>query len=47
MINDTHTYSVSAYHPQYANTPDHGTSHMAVLAEDGAAVSVTSTINTE
>lgn len=34
------------YGAEYANVEDHGTAHISVLAPNGDAVSVTSTVNT-
>lgn len=35
------------YGAQYSNVEDHGTAHISVLAPNGDAVSVTSTVNTK
>ena len=44
-IDDKRTYDMGHYQPFFGMQTDHGTSHLAVLAPDGSAVSVTSTIN--
>jgi gamma-glutamyltranspeptidase/glutathione hydrolase/leukotriene-C4 hydrolase len=44
-IDDTKTHKVDYYKPQFAASPQHGTTHMNVLAPDGSAVALTSTIN--
>lgn len=43
-INDTHTQDVSYYGPSFEFS-NHGTAHMSVVAPDGSAVALTSTIN--
>jgi len=43
-IKDNRTFNVSYYGSSYSDA-DYGTTHLAVLAENGDAVSVTSTIN--
>ena len=43
-INDDKTYDVSYYAQTYSKA-DYGTTHVAVLASNGDAVSVTTTIN--
>ncbi len=46
MINDTATVNdPSFYGANYSSVEDHGTSHLSVLAPNGDAVSLTSTIN--
>ena len=44
-INDNKTYNVSYYEPMFDQPEDHGTSQISVLAADGSAVSVTTTID--
>jgi len=44
-IDDSTTHNVSYYDPTFDYEPDHGTTHLNVLARDGAAVAMTSTIN--
>ncbi|CAH1233928.1 GGT1 [Branchiostoma lanceolatum] len=45
-INDSTTHTYMYYGPSYASPPDGGTSHLSVLAPNGDAVAVTSTVNT-
>ncbi|XP_066273902.1 glutathione hydrolase 1 proenzyme-like [Branchiostoma lanceolatum] len=45
-INDSRTYNYMYYEPSFATPPDGGTSHLSVLAPNGDAVAVTSTVNT-
>ena len=45
MIWDNVTHEVRYYGPAGASVDDAGTSHISVLAADGAAFSMTSTIN--
>lgn len=46
-INDTHTYdrNVTYYGAKFSPSEDHGTAHMSILAPNGDAISVTSSIN--
>ena len=46
LIKDTMTQNVSYYGGSYEGRTVPGTTHFNVLAQDGGAVSVTSTINT-
>ncbi|XP_078713801.1 glutathione hydrolase 1 proenzyme-like [Lampetra fluviatilis] len=45
LIQDDRTHERSFYTPTDPDKPRYGTSHLSVLAEDGGAVSVTSSIN--
>ena len=44
-IKDDRTYDSVSHYAQYFSDADYGTTHLAILAENGDAVSVTSTIN--
>ena len=45
-INDTYTVNNATYYGANYYTPDdHGTAHTSVLAQNGDAVAVTSTVN--
>ena len=44
-IDDSTTHNVSYYGPTFDYHPDHGTTHLNVMAQDGSAVAMTSTIN--
>ena len=46
MINDSITFNQSYYGPAWPVQLDYGTSHTSIIAENGDAVSLTSTINT-
>jgi gamma-glutamyltranspeptidase/glutathione hydrolase/leukotriene-C4 hydrolase len=45
QINDTTTREVFFYQPDFVSVENHGTAHINVLAPDGSAVAMTSTIN--
>ena len=44
-IKDYRTYKSVSYYAQHFSDADYGTTHLSVLAKNGDAVSVTSTIN--
>jgi len=44
-IDDATTHGIQYYDPSFDFRPDHGTTHLNVLAQDGSAVAMTSTIN--
>lgn len=45
-INDSTTYPVPYYDPaNYAILDDHGTSHLAVIDQDGSSISMTTTVS--
>ena len=45
MIDDETTHDIQYYGPTFDFVTDHGTTHLNVLAQDGSAVAITSTIN--
>ena len=45
LIQDDRTYDNVSYYARFFSDADYGTTHLAVLAKNGDAVSVTSTIN--
>ena len=44
-INDTSTQDLEYYEPEFQLVEDGGTAHLSIIAADGSAVTVTSTIN--
>ncbi len=46
-IDGERTHDTSYYQPSFSVAKEAGTSHMSVLAPDGSAVSITTTINHE
>lgn len=44
-IDDATTHGVQYYDPSFDFDPDYGTTHLSVLAQDGSAVAMTSTVN--
>lgn len=46
-ISDEMTHPPAFYDSKMETVEDHGTAHVSVLAENGDAVSVTSTINSQ
>lgn len=45
QINDSFTQDIDYYGPSWDVQETHGTAHASVIAADGSAVSITSTIN--
>jgi gamma-glutamyltranspeptidase/glutathione hydrolase/leukotriene-C4 hydrolase len=46
MIDDSKTFDQAYYGPGWPIKEDHGTAHISVVAQNGDAVSLTSTVNT-
>ena len=44
-ITDDQTHDVDYYEPEFELVEDGGTAHASILAPDGSAVAITSTIN--
>ena len=44
-IDDNKTFDYSYYNPAAVPNPGHGTTHISILASNGDAVSLTSSIN--
>lgn len=48
LIKDDHTFTDMAYYgANFTNVEDHGTANLVVLAPNGDAISITSTINSQ
>lgn len=45
LIHDNRTFDNVSYYAQYFSDADYGTTHLSVLAENGDAVAVTTSIN--
>ena len=46
LIDDKQTFNQAYYGPGWLTKSDHGTAHISVVAPNGDAVALTSTINT-